>query len=708
MADTKVSGISGTQISSSLYDKIFGAPTPAPAASNPTSTSGGTTTKQSAANIYSNGGIGSNDVKALQTALQNAGYSVGSAGVDGIYGKDTDAAVKQWYKDNGWTAQSGMGLSQNAYNKITGTGTTASAAKPTTGGTTTTPTTTTPTTTQKVVGTIPTFEGTKNGDYYVTDAGKSWNQTITDAGYKYYAYDKNGFLHGSNTSQEAANNLAQTNAFNVGQSITGKSGTVYSSTQSYVKPYTITNANGLQLGVNVTFNPNGSVANVQYANGATPTVGDKVNLDNGQLAFYVEGDDYTPSYWATGTPDEYIEYITQYKQDANWREWQAQIEAMQQQYLEQLQAANKANVEMSVNEIKAQLENGQGQYDKDAEEAYLQKMIAENNQQLRNAAAGDLGGIGQKQYSAASATYDTKLNQIALEKENFINSCNQQIAQLEAQGRFEEAQILSDWARDKIAQYDEDYKWYLEYSQTQDQIKYQQTANDREYNYNRAMDMLKNGVLTADAAEALGIDPKDAKDVANRLNEMAQISLAYAQAELDNMYAQTNKIASGTTSSKTPAADNPTGNPSDTPAGDEGTVPIKRDGQTMDVPYRNGELDYTPRAGDSFDGSDGVNYTYDGKGWVPSSQYGKAAAQTKQDNLGLWLQAVNEYYGSNFTSEQQALQYLNNRINMYDPAKVSSSGMPLTAGGNVANSNGKDIWQNAKYFVDSYNTIYNS
>ena len=47
-----------------------------------------------------NGSSGS-DVKKLQQALVDAGYSVGSAGVDGIYGSATAAAVKAYQKANG-------------------------------------------------------------------------------------------------------------------------------------------------------------------------------------------------------------------------------------------------------------------------------------------------------------------------------------------------------------------------------------------------------------------------------------------------------------------------------------------------------------------------------------------------------------------------------------------------------------------------------
>lgn len=48
----------------------------------------------------SNGSQGE-EVKKLQQSLSDAGYSVGSAGVDGIYGSDTEAAVRAYQRDNG-------------------------------------------------------------------------------------------------------------------------------------------------------------------------------------------------------------------------------------------------------------------------------------------------------------------------------------------------------------------------------------------------------------------------------------------------------------------------------------------------------------------------------------------------------------------------------------------------------------------------------
>lgn len=51
-------------------------------------------------NTLKNGSKGS-DVKKLQQALVDAGYSVGKAGVDGVYGSSTASAVKAYQKANG-------------------------------------------------------------------------------------------------------------------------------------------------------------------------------------------------------------------------------------------------------------------------------------------------------------------------------------------------------------------------------------------------------------------------------------------------------------------------------------------------------------------------------------------------------------------------------------------------------------------------------
>ena len=74
-----------------------------------------------------NGSSGS-DVKKLQKALISAGYDVGSTGADGVYGKNTAAAVKAYQKANGLAVDGIAG--KNTLGSLYGTGsTTNNAAK---------------------------------------------------------------------------------------------------------------------------------------------------------------------------------------------------------------------------------------------------------------------------------------------------------------------------------------------------------------------------------------------------------------------------------------------------------------------------------------------------------------------------------------------------------------------------------------------------
>lgn len=84
--------------------------------------------------MLSNGSRG-DEVKKLQNALINAGYSVGSAGADGIYGNDTAAAVRRYQQSNGLDVDGIAG--DQTLGRLYG-GTAAPAAKPATQAPTTT------------------------------------------------------------------------------------------------------------------------------------------------------------------------------------------------------------------------------------------------------------------------------------------------------------------------------------------------------------------------------------------------------------------------------------------------------------------------------------------------------------------------------------------------------------------------------------------
>lgn len=246
--------------------------------------------------------------------------------------------------------------------------------------------------------------------------------------------------------------------------------------------------------------------------------------------------------------------------------------------------ANTAATDLSIQDINATLQNGLPQYSTLADSAYLQKLAAENNTALNANAAGDIGGLYQRQYSYADNAYDQQLLNIALEKQNFVNSCQQQIDALKAQGRYNEAQLISDWANTRIQMYDQAMQTVYSINQSQQQID-QSSVNsynnliesmyginqnqqqidlsayqwDKQFAYNKAMELLEQGFVTAESLVNLGVTPSEAQSYADRINELAQVNLAYAKAELQNLYNTISKNTTTSTSSGTGTSGSGTG-----------------------------------------------------------------------------------------------------------------------------------------------------
>ena len=64
--------------------------------------------------------LSKSQIKQMQTALQKAGYDVGSTGADGVWGEKTAQAVSAWKKDTGNSNTAGNTIGVSNYNKLVG------------------------------------------------------------------------------------------------------------------------------------------------------------------------------------------------------------------------------------------------------------------------------------------------------------------------------------------------------------------------------------------------------------------------------------------------------------------------------------------------------------------------------------------------------------------------------------------------------------
>lgn len=626
----------------------------------------------------SNLGSGQLYTVGSDVALDNQLASVLLPGKSGYSPEQLEAAVSNYKASNGGSNSSGKTVGLETINKLFNT-------TPSTGGTST------------IVYAAPSTQigyNSANGGYasnntntgygttyynsYTADDGSDYNKMIEDT-YKFVGYDANGIAYGASTKEALDKIMAGGKKYNDDGSITAKNGITYK-VKSTGAGYTYVPMNGTVLTganssnpVTVYRNNDGSVKNVAYdpAAGTTAKALDVIDIGDNKV-IYMDAD----GQWKEDTQDNYQNYANYYhsvllpqqQQKQQEEEWWAQQEAMWNAYLQQAQAANQAGVDLSVKEIEAQLENGLAQYGQDAAEAYLQSQIAKQNSALNSAASGNLGGIGTKQYDAAAAQYDAALLQIALEREAFINSCNQQIEQLKAAGRLQDAEILADWAQEKIATYDANYKWLQEFNQTQQQIDYNQMAEDREFYYNRALGLLEKGMLTSDALEVLGVDADTAKVYADYINSVAQYNLDTAKQELANAISSASSTGTGTgTGDGTPT-------PSPSPSSDQSTDTVtiySADGTFKEYKVVGGVIqNYKGKPGDYVQDANGspiyynpsakdFNYTQDGY-----DNYQKEQAQVQKDKD--FLAAVKRITGSSYGNATNAVNAVNASVQNYE------------------------------------------
>lgn len=244
---------------------------------------------------------------------------------------------------------------------------------------------------------------------------------------------------------------------------------------------------------------------------------------------------------------------------------------------ENLRRANAAAVEKGILEQQAALQNALPYYNQMIAQNARDKLIAGDNLALRNASAGDLGGIGQKMYSDQQNAYDSRLYAIELEQINLQNTINQQIANLRAQGEFELADALLELGQNRMAALTNQYNTYASnraswggavdnYNLSRDNLAYEQ-----------AMQRLQLGLFNAEDAAALGVDAAQAKAFSDRINLLAQLNVQQAQAELENTYSAIRAREAAAAAATTPVV--PTSGNGNVPLVD--WEPVMKDGTIL-------------------------------------------------------------------------------------------------------------------------------
>ena len=194
-------------------------------------------------------------------------------------------------------------------------------------------------------------------------------------------------------------------------------------------------------------------------------------------------------------------------------------------------------------ELQGVEQQGQQALDNAAAQSEISSFKNLDNLALRRAQMGDLGGIGQKQYSEAANAHDKRLLEIALEKKNLEQSTKQEVAKLEAEGKIAEAQMTAELGakqleilineEDKLNASLRDQE--MTSAQYLGSYKGQPTLQAQNMATNNALTRLQLGIFSEQDALALGIPPDAARNFTDRINLLAQLDINTAQAQIKKL-----------------------------------------------------------------------------------------------------------------------------------------------------------------------------
>lgn len=230
------------------------------------------------------------------------------------------------------------------------------------------------------------------------------------------------------------------------------------------------------------------------------------------------------------------------------------INRMSDLALEQALEESKYATKKGIRDLEYAYQSALPQYQTMRDQSEINAAKALDTQVLQAALKGDNGGLAQRQYGSIQSAASQRLQEINIEQVALENSTNQAIADLKAQGRFQEANIIAANAQNKIAalieernrlyaaqmdQYQFNENMALQQAGLTGYYKGQQTLSGQEHAQaqkdralNNALAMVENGFITDDVVSALGVPKDQVQSLVDYINAMRQIDLNQAKLAL--------------------------------------------------------------------------------------------------------------------------------------------------------------------------------
>lgn len=119
--------------------------------------------------------------------------------------------------------------------------------------------------------------------------------------------------------------------------------------------------------------------------------------------------------------------------------------------LRQAQLNIDYNTQGAVDQLNRALQDAQAGYDQAIAQSYVDQLKTQESQALYNQRNGDRGGIGYEQWSSVGNTYAKIRQSVAAEQRKLATDTARQIADLRAQGAYEEADALLTVTQNKLS-----------------------------------------------------------------------------------------------------------------------------------------------------------------------------------------------------------------------------------------------------------------